>query len=260
MISPTALPGGESGWLVVFDDVTELLASRRLTLYAQMARQVAHEVKNPLTPIQLAAQMILQASADDHPRLPDIVQENVAQIENQVKRLRVIASEFSLLGREQLADLENLELAGLLQEVRSLYPSPDGRFTVEVETDRELPVWASRNALLKILTNLVENARQAMSETGRVVLKGSVEDSRVIVEVHDEGPGIADEVEDRLFEPYFSTKSTGTGLGLVICRNLMEKMGGSIALTNRPDGRGAVARLSLPQAGSPSGTESPPVA
>jgi signal transduction histidine kinase len=260
VISPTALPGGESGWLVVFDDVTELLASRRLTLYAQMARQVAHEVKNPLTPIQLAAQMILQASADDHPRLPDIVRENVAQIEGQVKRLRVIASEFSLLGREQLADLENLELAGLLQEVRSLYPSPDGRFLVEVETDRELPVWASRNALLKILTNLVENARQAMSETGRVVLKGSVEDSRVIVEVHDEGPGIADEVEDRLFEPYFSTKSTGTGLGLVICRNLMEKMGGSIALTNRPDGRGAVAKLSLPLAGSPSGNESPPVA
>ena len=123
-----------------------------------------------------------------------------------------------------------------------------------------MPVWASRNALLKILTNLVENARQAMSETGRVVLKGSVEDSRVIVEVHDEGPGIADEVEDRLFEPYFSTKSTGTGLGLVICRNLMEKMGGSIALTNRPDGRGAVAKLSLPLAGSPSGNESPPVA
>jgi signal transduction histidine kinase/HAMP domain-containing protein len=260
VISPTALSGGGSGWLVVFDDVTELLASRRLTLYAQMARQVAHEVKNPLTPIQLAAQMILQATLDDHPRLGSIVRDSVEQIEGQVERLRLIASEFSLLGRQELTDLENLELAGLLQEVRSLYPSLDGRFVVEVETDRELPVWASRNALLKILTNLVENARQAMSETGRVVLRGSIEESRVIVEIHDEGPGIADEVEARLFEPYFSTKSTGTGLGLVICRNLMEKMGGSIALTNRPDGRGAVATLSLPRAGSPSGNESPSVA
>ena len=255
VISPTALPGGEAGWLVVFDDVTELLASRRLTLYAQMARQVAHEVKNPLTPIQLSAQMIRQASGDDHPRLAEIVEDNVGQIESQVSRLRAIASEFSLLGREQLPDVEELDLAGLLQEVRSLYPSLDGTFIVEVEADPALPVHASRNALLKVLTNLVENARQAMGETGTVVLTGRAEASRVVVEVRDEGPGIADEVEDRLFEPYFSTKSTGTGLGLVICRNLMEKMGGSIALTNRADQAGALARLVFPRSGS--GNDSP---
>jgi signal transduction histidine kinase len=173
----------------------------------------------------------------------------------QVERLREIASEFSLLGREQLPDLEEIDLAALLQEVRSLYPSLDGTFTVEVRTDPELPVQGSRNALLKVLTNLVENARQAMGETGTVVLTGHADQARVVVEVSDEGPGIADEVEDRLFEPYFSTKSTGTGLGLVICRNLMEKMGGTIALTNRPDGAGAVARLTLPRPGS--GNESP---
>jgi signal transduction histidine kinase len=255
VISPTALPGDEAGWLVVFDDVTELLASRRLTLYAQMARQVAHEVKNPLTPIQLSAQMILQASGDEHPRLAEIVEDNVGQIESQVSRLRTIASEFSLLGREQLPDLEEIDLTGLLQEVRSLYPSLDGTFTVEVEADPPLAVHGSRNALLKVLTNLLENARQAMGEAGTVVMSGRVEGSRVVVEVQDEGPGIADEVEDRLFEPYFSTKSTGTGLGLVICRNLMEKMGGSIALTNRPEGAGAVARLSLPRSGF--GNDSP---
>lgn len=258
VVTPTALPGAASGWLVVFDDVTELLASRRLTLYAQMARQVAHEVKNPLTPIQLAAQMIRQAFADDHPRLAGIVEDSVDQIERQVARLRAIASEFSLLGREQLPDVDHLDLAGLLQEVRSLYPTLDGRFTVEVEADAELPVQASRNALTKVLTNLVENARQAMGEEGTVELRGHVEGPRVVVQVVDEGPGIADEVEDRLFEPYFSTKSTGTGLGLVICRNLMEKMGGSIAISNRPDARGAVARLTLPRAGS--GNETPPVA
>jgi len=258
VISPTALPGAASGWLVVFDDVTELLASRRLTLYAQMARQVAHEVKNPLTPIQLAAQMIRQATEDDHPRLSSIVADNVEQIEGQVARLRSIASEFSLLGREQLNDLEQVDLAGLLQEVRSLYPSPDGRFTVEVETAAQLWVHASRNALLKVLTNLVENARQAMGESGRVDIRGHTEDGRVVVEISDDGPGIAGEVEDRLFEPYFSTKSTGTGLGLVICRNLMEKMGGSIALANRPGQAGAVARLTLPPVTG--GNDSAPVA
>jgi signal transduction histidine kinase len=257
VVSPTALPGGAAGWLVVFDDVTELLASRRLTLYAQMARQVAHEVKNPLTPIQLAAQMIRQATSDDHPKLDTIVEDNVGQIETQVSRLRAIASEFSLLGREQLPDLEPIDLAALLQEVRSLYPSLDGTFTVEVEAPGPLPIQASRNALLKVLTNLVENARQAMGEAGTVRMLGRIEESRVVVEIHDQGPGITAEVEDRLFEPYFSTKSTGTGLGLVICRNLMEKMGGSIALTNRPDGRGAVARLALPRSGSGNDSRNP---
>lgn len=260
VVTPTALPESGSGWLVVFDDVTELLASRRLTLYAQMARQVAHEVKNPLTPIQLAAQMIRQASQDDHPRLAGIVEDNVGQIENQVERLRLIASEFSLLGREELSDLERIDLAALLQEVRSLYPSLDGTFSVEVEVAAELPVQASRNALLKVFTNLVENARQAMGEVGTVAIRGRIEDSRVVVEVRDEGPGIADEVEGRLFEPYFSTKSTGTGLGLVICRNLMEKMGGSIALANRPDRAGALARVSLPRAQGLDGNETTPVA
>jgi nitrogen fixation/metabolism regulation signal transduction histidine kinase len=244
----------------VFDDVTELLASRRLTLYAQMARQVAHEVKNPLTPIQLAAQMIRQASSDSHPGLEGIVQDNVDQIETQVERLRSIASEFSLLGRENLPDLEMLDAGALLQEVRSLYPSPDGRFTVEVEADPSLPIWGSRSALMKVLTNLVENARQAMSEQGTVVLRAERGDSRAVLEIVDEGPGIADEVEDRLFEPYFSTKSTGTGLGLVICRNLMEKMGGQITLGNRPDGRGAIARLSLPLPAPGTGNESAPPA
>jgi signal transduction histidine kinase len=258
VITPTALPGGASGWLVVFDDVTELLASRRLTLYAQMARQVAHEVKNPLTPIQLSAQMIRQAFADHHPQVETIVDDNVEQIERQVARLRVIASEFSLLGREQLPDVARIDLAGLLQEVRSQYPSLDGTFSVAVEAAQQLPVQASRNALTKVLTNLVENARQAMGEAGTVVLRGFLDGERVVVEVLDEGPGIAGEVENRLFEPYFSTKSTGTGLGLVICRNLMEKMGGSIAIANRPDATGAVARLTLPRSGS--GNETPPVA
>ena len=104
--------------------------------------------------------------------MAEIVEDNVGQIESQVSRLRAIASEFSLLGREQLPDLEALDLAGLLQEVRSLYPSLDGTFSVEVDAEPSLTVHGSRDALLKVLTNLVENARQAMGEAGKVVLSG----------------------------------------------------------------------------------------
>lgn len=258
VLTPTALQSGQRGRLVVFDDVSELLASRRLALYAQMARQVAHEVKNPLTPIQLSAQMIRQATRDAHARLPEIVEENVRQIETQVERLRNIASEFSLLGRDHLSDVGAVEVEPLLQEVRSLYPSLDGGWSIEVRAEPGSWVWASREALTKVLTNVVENARHAMGGTGQVHLRASRVGDRVRIVVLDEGPGITAEVENRLFEPYFSTKNTGTGLGLVICRSLMEKMGGRIGLQNRRDAAGAEVILEL--APAPPGGEGTPLA
>ncbi len=248
VIDPIALEDGQSGWLVLFDDVTELLASRRLALYAEMARQVAHEVKNPLTPIQLAAQMVRQACVDDHPRMQEIVDENVSQIERQVARLRNIASEFSLLGRSDLPDLTTMSLSSILEDIRAQYPSADGSILVETRQDGDHTVHVSSGGIVKVLTNLVENALQAMGGQGHVVLSAARIGDQIEVRVEDEGPGIPAEVEDRLFEPYFSTKSTGTGLGLVICRNLMEKMGGSIRLENRTEGQGAVAIVGLSEA------------
>lgn len=246
VVDPIQLESGDPGWLVLFDDVTELLASRRLALYAEMARQVAHEVKNPLTPIQLAAQMVRQACEDDHPRLRDIVEDSVSQIEVQVGRLRGIASEFSLLGRSDLPDQEPLPLANLLRQVQGQYPSADGTLEIRTHLEEEgLTAFGSREALLKVLSNLVENAIQAMGGRGALDLSAARDGDHVVVRVADDGPGIPPDVEDRLFQPYFSTKSTGTGLGLVICRNLMEKMGGSIRLENRPHQAGAVAILHL---------------
>ncbi len=246
VLSPIQLEAGDRGWLVLFDDITELLSSRRLALYAEMARQVAHEVKNPLTPIQLAAQMVRQACRDRHPRMNELVDENTRQIERQVERLREIASEFSLLGRAESPLLEPIEVSSLLEELRLLYPTLTEGQGLRIEGGEGLFVLANREAMLKILTNLVANARQAMGEEGTVEVVATREGDRVVLRVLDEGPGIAPEVEDRLFEAYFSTKSYGTGLGLIICRNLTEKMGGHIHLANRRDGRGAEATVSLP--------------
>jgi signal transduction histidine kinase len=245
VVTPTRLESGEKGWLVLVDDVTELLASRRLSLYAQMARQVAHEVKNPLTPIQLSAQMVRQACEDEHPQLPRIVDENVTRIETQVERLRQIASEFSLLGREELDDVGVVGLAPVLEEVAGAYPPLDGRPRVYCEVDSGLEAVASRTGLLKILSNLVQNGLQASGDAGEVRIRAHGLEDHVEIEVLDDGPGIAPEVADRLFEPYFSTKSTGTGLGLVISRNLAEKMGGRLTLVNREGRDGARARLRL---------------
>ncbi len=246
VLSPIQLEEGDAGWLVLFDDVTELLSSRRLALYAEMARQVAHEVKNPLTPIQLAAQMVRQACRDGHPRMEEIVDENTRQIERQVERLREIASEFSLLGRTEPPSLEVVEVRSLFEELRLLYPTLQEGETLQVSGGEGLHVLVNREAMMKVLTNLVANARQAMGEKGTVQVEARREGDRVVLRVLDEGPGIAPEVEEHLFEAYFSTKSYGTGLGLIICRNLTEKMGGRIQLANREDRRGAVATVSLP--------------
>jgi signal transduction histidine kinase len=254
VVTPTRLESGAAGWLVIVDDVTELLASRRLALYAQMARQVAHEVKNPLTPIQLSAQMVRQACEDGHPELGRIVDENVTRIESQVERLRQIASEFSLLGRDQLDDVAPVSLAPLLQEVAQAYPPRGQRPRVEVECPEDLVAVASPTGLLKILSNLVQNGLQAGGAQSTVHMSARSKGSTVEVEILDEGPGIPAEVADRLFEPYFSTKSTGTGLGLVVSRNLAEKMGGTLTVANRGDGEGARACLRLAVAPENSGT------
>lgn len=249
VVTPTRLESQENGWLVLVDDVTELLASRRLALYAQMARQVAHEVKNPLTPIQLSAQMVRQACDDGHPDLDRIVDENVGRIEMQVERLREIASEFSLLGREELDDVEAVDLRPVLEEVAGAYPQGDDRPSITLEAPDSLWVSASRKGLVKILSNLIQNGLQAMGGgAGRLELRAVRDEEGVRVEVLDEGPGIDPEVADRLFEPYFSTKSTGTGLGLVISRSLAEKMGGRLSLGNRSDRTGARATLVLAEA------------
>jgi signal transduction histidine kinase len=190
--------------------------------------------------------MVRQACQDDHPKMHEIVEDNVSQIEVQVGRLRGIASEFSLLGRSDLPEQEPLPLAGILEQIRAQYPSADGSLEIETRLDdADLTAFGSREALLKVLSNLVENAIQAMGGRGKVEITAAGEGDRVLIRVEDSGPGIPAEVEDRLFQPYFSTKSTGTGLGLVICRNLMEKMGGSVHLENRPEGAGARAILQL---------------
>jgi signal transduction histidine kinase len=148
--------------------------------------------------------------------------------------------------------MESIDSRGLLAEVQALYPSADGKIAVGCTVDLDFTLRANREAILKVLTNLVENALQAMGGGGRVELSAWVQGDRAILRVEDEGPGIPSDVEERLFEPYFSTKSTGTGLGLVICRTLMEKMGGSIRLENRQGEPGAAAILSLGLGGNDS--------
>jgi len=256
-VAPLELPAGRTDTMVVFEDITDFLVNKKLALSAELARQVAHEIKNPLTPIRLSAQLLGQAWQDQHARLDEIVPDTVQRILDQVDLLRRIASEFSLLGRPDQLDVVPVDLGNLVTEVAAAYAS--GRSAAETETgpplveiaDVVVPrVLANTESLQKILGNLMQNSLDAAVPGAQVHVEITWhwDDAGVTLVWRDHGSGIPDDVADHLFDPYFSTKTRGTGLGLAICRSLVDRMGGIITLANCEDGEGAVANLVLPRA------------
>jgi len=251
-MAPLDLADGRTDTMLVFEDITEFLKTRKMAINAEVARQVAHEIKNPLTPIQLSVQLLQQAWQDNHPQLDHIVPDTVKRVLTQVDLLRSIAAEFSLLGRPGDLEREALDLHLLVSQTVERY-GPGESLKVNME-QAELPlVLANEDSLQKILGNLMQNSLDATDEGNPTVLdlQWRVKDESVTLLWADNGAGLDPEVADRLFDPYFSTKSKGTGLGLAICRNLADRMGGSIILRNRRDGApgqsGALAELTLPR-------------
>lgn len=251
-LAPLQLGADAPHRLLVCEDLTEFLAAKKLALNAELACQVAHEIKNPLTPIQLSAQLLMQAYQDRHPKFDRIVVDAVKRILEQVALLRSIAGEFSLLGRAGELECAPLDWPAVVADLASGYQGAGGDGGPEVAIAGEVvpPVLAHRESLLKVLGNLMQNSLDAVGSPAvlRVEVSWRVAPAAVSLLWADNGPGIAADVAGRLFDPYFSTKSRGTGLGLAICRNLLDMMGGTIALTSREDGTGAVATVTLPRA------------
>lgn len=249
-MAPLVLPDGGQDRMIVFEDVTEFLETKSLAINAQLARQVAHEVKNPLTPIQLSVQFLQQAWKDQAENMDEILTATVAQVLEQVELLRRIATEFSLLGRPEELVCESLDPAALVDDVLKRYRTPDGGFEVRNDDPAPPAVLAHAESLAKVVANLMENSLQAVGAGGDLVLELTwrVKSDSVTMIWRDNGSGIPRDVADRLFDLYFSTKSHGTGLGLPICRNLLSRMGAQITLGNRTDGSGAEATLVLRRA------------
>ncbi len=252
-VAPLLLPDGEHR-MIVFEDVTEFLANKRLALNAELARQVAHEIKNPLTPIQLSIQLLRQAYQDRARDLDHIVEDTVRQILEQVDLLRRIAGEFSLLGRPGELERRPVDLPALARRVLAGYTGAAGGRgvgpQVEIADGAVPPVLGHEESLVKVLGNLMENSLDAVGDPQRLRLRldWRVSPDEVTLIWEDNGPGLPPALAERLFDPYFSTKSKGTGLGLAICRNLLDKMGGRIGLRNRDRGEGALAEVTLPRA------------
>jgi signal transduction histidine kinase len=226
----------------------DLERSNRLAAWAEMARQVAHEVKNPLTPIQLSAEHLRRVYADGTADFAAALHECTRTILEQVAILRGIATEFSAFARPPAPEAGPLDLRGLVDGVLAPYRTalPPG-VRLEVDPGDGLPsVQADRRLIERALVNLVENALQAVGERGTLTVRLAQAGDGVSLQVQDDGPGIDPELRSRIFEPFFSTKTGGSGLGLALVKKIAEDHGGRVALESRPGN--TVASLWLPAA------------
>ena len=226
-----------------------------------MARQVAHDIKNPLTPIQLSAEHARRVNIDRGRQLSPVLDECITVILSQVRLLRQISAEFSSFASSPTPHPEPTALPALIDEVVSPYRMGlTDRITIDVKAPDDLPLATiDRTLFARALTNIIENALYAMPGKGTLTitvrLKADTASqkpyvvsgfSRTIeVEIKDTGVGMDDEALGKMFEPYFSTKATGTGLGLTIARRNTELNGGTIRVTSER-GAGTTVTLTLP--------------
>src|SRR5688500_10296069 len=225
----------------------ELKRTHRLAAWAEMARQVAHEIKNPLTPIQLSAEHLRRVHVDRGEPMSPVLQECVDSILTQVKLLRQISSEFSAFASSPTVRATEFDLGELAGEIVAPYRAGlPQRIEMRLDIEPDLPrVRADRTLLGRALTNLIENGLHAMPEGGRLSIAINHDDGAVQVRVADTGVGMDQEALERAFEPYFSTKATGTGLGLPIARRNVELNGGTIAVDSAR-GRGTTVTVRMP--------------
>ena len=242
------------GVVITLDDVTQLARAQRVLAWGEMARQVAHEIKNPLTPIRLGVQHLRRARDDGRADFDAILDRNVGTILTQIDRLDEIARAFSRYGTspESAPLAEPTNVVTVVHEVLDLERMAEGavQWTADVAPDGVVIAMARAPELRDVLLNLLENARQAGACAVGVHVSRD-DDAAVRIAVRDDGSGIAPEVLFKVFEPHFSTRTSGSGLGLAISRRLVDGWGGSLTIQRSgPEGT-VVAIVLRPVTGAP---------
>jgi nitrogen fixation/metabolism regulation signal transduction histidine kinase len=252
----TALPGDEShatGYVVVFDDITALLQAQRDAAWGEVARRLAHEIKNPLTPIQLSAERMrrkyLDSMSEEDAQILDRATHTIVQ---QVEAMKEMVNAFSDYARAPDIELGIFDMDKLVHEVVDLYRAQESGIKIVLTSDPTMPmIEADIGRVRQILHNLLRNATEALENTakGRIDVHVSAAEfdsvDVVQIKVEDNGPGFREGSLNQVFDPYVTTKPKGTGLGLAIVKKLVEEHLGSIRAFNNQDG-GAVISIRLP--------------
>lgn len=232
--------GSFDGTVLVVDDVTPLIRAQKVAAWREVARRLAHEIKNPLTPIQLSAERLRRKLVDISPPLQDLVQECTSTIIGEVESLKGLVDEFSQFARMPAPRAVPTDLHELLQGTLALYDGLFASVTLDRHFDPDVSqVRVDPDQMKRVIINLVDNAIEAMGRQGTIVIETARDtaNSLVRVVVADTGPGIPAAERDKLFLPYYSTKGRGSGLGLAIVRRIVAEHGGSVDVTdNVPTG------------------------
>ena len=247
----------ERGHVIVFDDITALVQAQRDAAWGEVARRLAHEIKNPLTPIQLSAERLrhkyLKTMDGQDAELLDRATRTIV---HQVEVMKEMVKAFSEYARTPKLSLQSLDVNRLIDDVLELYRGESGPVRISAHLARDLPaVEADPGRMRQLLHNLIKNAQEALHDRAGQALwvrTASVNEGGfcgVELTVEDNGPGIPEELKGKIFEPYVTTKPKGSGLGLAIVKKIVEEHGGSILAQNRPEG-GARIIVRLPLRGA----------
>jgi nitrogen fixation/metabolism regulation signal transduction histidine kinase len=248
LVRGTRLPEGRGGGeVVIFDDVTRLIAAQRSAAWGEVARRLAHEIKNPLTPIQLSAERLqLKLAGKLLNGDADMLARGTQTIINQVQAMKRMVDDFRDYARLPAPELQAVDLNALIGEVLGLYESSTA--AVDTELDANLPlVLGDPTQLRQVIHNLLRNAEDALEELpkARIAIRTELVGRCARLSIADNGPGFPPELLPRIFEPYVTTKARGTGLGLPIVKKIVEEHLGQIEISNAPEG-GARIDIRLP--------------
>ena len=231
------LPQGD--WLLVFDDISEIVSAQRSQAWTEVARRLAHEIKNPLTPIQLSAERLAMKLDGKLPAVEQaLLTKSVKTIVEQVDALQRLVNEFRDFGRLPAARLHPLDLNQLLGEMMPLYDNDNALVPVHWQLEAHLPsVMGDAAQLRQVVHNLIQNAQDASLAIPQaqvnVMTEWRPQSQRVRLTVQDNGTGFSDAVSQRAFEPYVTTKASGTGLGLAVVKKIADEHNARIELKNR---------------------------
>lgn len=231
----------------VEENAAKLAQSERESAWREMARQVAHEIKNPLTPMKLNIQYLQQAIKNDNPNIKELTRRVSESVIEQIDNLTYIASEFSNFAKMPEARPEVLNMAEMLQLATGLYRNEQDLTLNLSLPNHDVLVYSDHSQMLRMLTNLLENAKQAIpaERLGLITVSLTTHSGEATISIADNGTGISEETAQRLFQPYFTTKTSGTGLGLAMTKKIIEFWKGRIWFTSTED-VGTTFFISLP--------------
>lgn len=256
-IGGQTLENGSLGFVVTFDDITELEAAQRKAAWSDVARRIAHEIKNPLTPIQLSAERLRRKYAHEITSDPETFRICTETIVRQVGDIGRMVDEFSSFARMPAPSIREEDLCNLIRQTVFLQRTARSEITYETELPSEEPVRIAIDSrqIGQALTNLLKNAAEAIDgrepppggalPPGQIAVRLTEQADRTVIAVEDNGKGLPPENRERLTEPYVTTRAKGTGLGLAIVKKIMEDHGGELVLEDRPGGGTRVSLVFL---------------